>query len=365
LQGGARGLVNVQYVEYDGDVYVLEVNPRSSRTVPFLSKATGIPMVRLAMQTLFGASLRELGWEPGLAPVPPLVAVKAPVFSMAKLSGVDTYLGPEMKSTGEVMGVDRAFPPALLKAMIAAGSDLVWVGEAGVRLYSAGQPGGARADRLLHQARLALDPDARLRVVRKMYDMRFGEPAPQRRSVEQLRGIEGARVKRLYELLARRHGVAWKGRRYDPADWAESDLPNRCLSQATACPYGLAEAAILARLVRSSLIESLEQDYITTARAKGASDSRVTWRHGLRNALVPVVTMIGLQIGNLLGASVVIETLFGRQGVGKLVVDSILQRELAVLQGSILILASIFVLINVVVDIFYKVLDPRVKLGAA
>ena len=123
---------------------------------------------------------------------------------------------------------------------------LVWVGEAGVRLYSAGQPGGARADRLLHQARLALDPDARLRVVRKMYDMRFGEPAPQRRSIQQLRGIEGARVKRLYELLARKHGVAWKGRRYDPGDWDASDLPNRCLSQATACLYGLAEAAILA-----------------------------------------------------------------------------------------------------------------------
>ena len=123
---------------------------------------------------------------------------------------------------------------------------LVWVGEAGVRLYSAGQPGGARADRLLHQARLALDPDARLRVVRKMYDMRFGEPAPRRRSVEQLRGIEGARVKRLYELLARKHGVEWKGRRYDPGDWDASDLPNRCLSQATACLYGLAEAAILA-----------------------------------------------------------------------------------------------------------------------
>ncbi len=130
-----------------------------------------------------------------------------------------------------------------------------------------------------------------------------------------------------------------------------------------AVTLGLAEAAILARLVRSSLIESLEQDYINTARAKGASDSRVTWRHGLRNALVPVVTMIGLQTGNLLGASVVIETLFGRQGVGKLVVDSILQRELAVLQGSILILASLFVLINVIVDILYRVLDPRVKLG--
>ena len=123
---------------------------------------------------------------------------------------------------------------------------LVWIGEAGVRLYSAGQPGGARADRLLHQARLALDPDARLNVVRKMYDMRFGEAAPQRRSIDQLRGIEGARVKRLYEVLARQYGVKWKGRRYDPGNWDAADLPNRCLSQATACLYGLAESAILA-----------------------------------------------------------------------------------------------------------------------
>ena len=123
---------------------------------------------------------------------------------------------------------------------------LVWVGEAGVRLYSAGQPGGARADRLLHQARLALDADARLRVVRKMYDMRFGEPTPQRRSVDQLRGIEGARVKRMYEVLAKQHDVRWRGRRYDPNTWNASDLPNRCLSQATACLYGIAEAAILA-----------------------------------------------------------------------------------------------------------------------
>lgn len=123
---------------------------------------------------------------------------------------------------------------------------LVWVGEAGVRLYSAGQPGGARADRLLHQARLALDPDARLKVVRKMYDMRFGEPAPQRRSVDQLRGIEGARVKRHYEMLARQYGVQWRGRRYNPGDWISADLPNRCLSQATSCLYGLAEAAVLA-----------------------------------------------------------------------------------------------------------------------
>ena len=123
---------------------------------------------------------------------------------------------------------------------------LVWVGEAGVRLYAAGQPGGARADRLLYQARVALDPAARRNVVRKMYEMRFGEPPPERRSIDQLRGMEGARVKRLYQLLARQHGVKWGGRRYDPLDWDVSDLPNRCLSQATACLYGLAEAAILA-----------------------------------------------------------------------------------------------------------------------
>ena len=98
------------------------------------------------------------------------------------------------------------------------GTLLLWVGEAGVRLYSAGQPGGARADRLLHQARMALDPSARLKIVRKMYSMRFGEPAPLRRSVEQLRGIEGARVKRMYQLLAQQHGVKWRGRSYDPGD---------------------------------------------------------------------------------------------------------------------------------------------------
>lgn len=127
-----------------------------------------------------------------------------------------------------------------------AGTLVVWVGEAGVRLYAAGQPGGARSDRLLFQARLALDESARLKVVRKMYSMRFGEDAPERRSIEQLRGIEGARVKRLYELHASENGVNWRRRDYDPANWSGSGIPNRCLSAATACLYGLVEAAILA-----------------------------------------------------------------------------------------------------------------------
>lgn len=126
------------------------------------------------------------------------------------------------------------------------GTLLVWVGEAGVRVYSSGQPGGARSDRLLYQAKLALDDDLRLKVVRKMYAIRFGEEPPQRRSVEQLRGIEGARVKRTYQLLANQFGVTWKGRNYNPETWDASDLPNRCLSAATACLYGVTEAAVLA-----------------------------------------------------------------------------------------------------------------------
>lgn len=126
------------------------------------------------------------------------------------------------------------------------GTLLVWVGEAGVRLYSSGQPGGARADRLLYQAKLALDEGLRLKVVRKMYALRFGEEPPARRSVEQLRGIEGARVRQTYQTLAKKFGVVWKGRDYDAEDWGGSDLPNRCLSAATSCLYGVTEAAVLA-----------------------------------------------------------------------------------------------------------------------
>jgi CRISPR-associated protein Cas1 len=126
------------------------------------------------------------------------------------------------------------------------GTLLLWVGEGGVRVYSSGQPGGARADRLLYQAKLALDDDARLKVVRKMYELRFGEKPPARRSVEQLRGIEGARVRKLYELLAKRHGLKWTRRNYDPNDWDASDKLNKLVSAANACLYGVTEAAVLA-----------------------------------------------------------------------------------------------------------------------
>ncbi|MGB9790982.1 MAG: carbamoyl-phosphate synthase large subunit [Thermacetogeniaceae bacterium] len=119
-----KGMLNIQYVYYDGQVYVIEVNPRASRTVPYLSKITGIPMVRLATKIMLGKNLRELGYQGGLVKPGPFVAVKVPVFSFGKLAGVDAFLGPEMKSTGEVMGVDRSVSQALYKGLLAAGCSI-------------------------------------------------------------------------------------------------------------------------------------------------------------------------------------------------------------------------------------------------
>ena len=123
---------------------------------------------------------------------------------------------------------------------------ICWIGEAGVRLYASGQPGGARADRLLYQASLALNEDTRLKVVKQMYRVRFGDEPPAKRSVQQLQGIEGARVRQMYKLFAKRFGVPWTHREYDPDNWDQGDLPNRCLSAATAALYGVTESAVLA-----------------------------------------------------------------------------------------------------------------------
>jgi carbamoyl-phosphate synthase large subunit len=116
-----RGLINVQYVVHRAKVYVLEVNPRASRTVPFLSKVTGVPMVDLATRVMLGEKLAASGWKTGLVEPRDLVAVKAPVFSMSKLPAVDSYLGPEMKSTGEAIGIDRTLTAAMRKAFAASG----------------------------------------------------------------------------------------------------------------------------------------------------------------------------------------------------------------------------------------------------
>jgi carbamoyl-phosphate synthase large subunit len=120
-----KGLMNVQLVimrdESKSSVYILEVNPRASRTIPFISKVTGVPMVRIATKVMLGMSLKGQGYTTGLWRKQKLVGIKAPVFSMSKLAGVDTYLGPEMKSTGEVMGIDCNYEAALIKALLAAG----------------------------------------------------------------------------------------------------------------------------------------------------------------------------------------------------------------------------------------------------
>jgi carbamoyl-phosphate synthase large subunit len=135
-----RGLVNVQYVVHRGHVYVLEVNPRASRTVPFLSKVTGVPMVKLATRVMLGEKLEDMGWSTGLVPPRDLVAVKAPVFSMNKLPAVDTYLGPEMKSTGEAIGIASTLNEALRKAFAASGMQIERGGTALLTIADADKP---------------------------------------------------------------------------------------------------------------------------------------------------------------------------------------------------------------------------------
>ena len=116
-----KGLVNIQYLIYHNELYVIEVNPRASRTVPYISKVTGVPMVDLASRVMTGASIKELGYGTGLYHTPPYFAVKVPVFSFEKLNDVNTYLGPEMKSTGEVLGIGKTLNEAMFKGLTAAG----------------------------------------------------------------------------------------------------------------------------------------------------------------------------------------------------------------------------------------------------
>ena len=142
------GLLNIQYVLSKGELYVLEVNPRSSRTVPFLSKITGVPMAQLAMQAILGQSLGDLGYQTGLLPEPSAVYTKVPVFSFQKLKDVDTALGPEMKSTGEVMGSDLTLEKSLYKGLVAAG---IQVKDQGTILFTVANEDKAEALELAHR----------------------------------------------------------------------------------------------------------------------------------------------------------------------------------------------------------------------
>ena len=124
LKLGTKGLVNIQYLIYNNDLFIIEVNPRSSRTVPYISKVTGVPMVELAVRAMLGEKLKDMGYGTGLYKLPPYFAVKVPVFSFEKLMDVDTHLGPEMKSTGEVLGIASTMEEAIFKGLIGAGYNM-------------------------------------------------------------------------------------------------------------------------------------------------------------------------------------------------------------------------------------------------
>jgi peptide/nickel transport system permease protein len=130
-----------------------------------------------------------------------------------------------------------------------------------------------------------------------------------------------------------------------------------------AVALGMDFSAITARLVRANLLEVLRQDYILTARSKGLRDQAVVTRHALRNAMIPVLTIIGLQLGNLLGGAVVIETVFAREGLGRLAVTAILSKDFPLVQGIVLVAAVVYVGINLLIDLSYATLDPRIHYG--
>ncbi len=138
------------------------------------------------------------------------------------------------------------------------------------------------------------------------------------------------------------------------------DLPHLVMP---AVALGMIAAAIIARLTRSSMLEVLGQDYVRTARAKGLGGASVIVRHALRNALIPVVTVFGLQFGNLLAGAVIVETVFSRPGLGRLIVGGILAKDFPLVQGTVLFVAAAYVLINVVVDVAYAYVDPRIRIG--
>lgn len=125
---------------------------------------------------------------------------------------------------------------------------------------------------------------------------------------------------------------------------------------------GAAVAAIVARVLRSSLLESLRSDYVRLARAKGASENRVVLKHALRNALIPTVTVVGLQVGVLLGGNMIVETVFGWPGLGRLVVDAIFSRDFPLVQGAVIVYAFTFIIANLVVDVLYTYLNPKIEL---
>jgi peptide/nickel transport system permease protein len=130
-----------------------------------------------------------------------------------------------------------------------------------------------------------------------------------------------------------------------------------------AAAVGLRAAGLIARLTRSSVLEALREDYVVTARAKGVTERAVTFRHALRNALIPVVTVVGLQFGQLMSGAVIVESVFAREGLGRLIVHGIMQRDILLVQGAALLLATTYVIVNLAVDMAYAYVDPRIRVA--
>jgi peptide/nickel transport system permease protein len=130
-----------------------------------------------------------------------------------------------------------------------------------------------------------------------------------------------------------------------------------------AVAVGVSSAAFIARITRGAVLEALGQDYVRTARAKGLAPRKVVFRHALRNALLPIVTVVGLQLGGLLGGAVLTETVFAWPGVGRLLVDAIVARDLPLVQGSVLVVSLLFILVNLTVDLSYAAINPKVRYG--
>jgi CRISP-associated protein Cas1 len=164
-------------------------------------------------------------------------------FVLVDKNGVRTHI-PVGSVTSLMLEPGTRVSHAAVVLAARVGCLLVWVGEQGVRVYSAGRPGGARSDRLLYQAQLVLAPEARLKVARRMYALRFNEEPPPG-PLNQLRVIEAQRVRAMYQILAKQYHVDWKSRQYNRQDWNGADTINLCLSAATACLYGITEAAVL------------------------------------------------------------------------------------------------------------------------
>ena len=148
------------------------------------------------------------------------------------------------------------------------------------------------------------------------------------------------------------------------AGWDSGLLPAFKSLVLPAVALALPQAAILARVTRSSVLETIQEDYIRTARAKGLSKNQALWRHALRNALIPVVTILGLQLSFLLAGTIVIENVFYLPGVGRLLFQAIAQRDLMVVKNLVLIFAAMVVVINFLVDMLYAVLDPRLRMSS-